>query len=114
MKQLTAWGGLSVLGGGEAGWGSLAPVCHRDTEREDLTVIYVAGWPTDGAETILLRTRAMYRDRRERRTAEQFLLLELLQCGVWRGDTVEGGGLSARPAVCGHQSGGETLQHPAL
>ena len=44
-------------GGGDGG----GPRLPGDTERaKDLTVIYVAGWPSDGAEAVLLWTREMH------------------------------------------------------
>ena len=44
-----------------------------DIRERDLTVIDVAGWPTEGAEAVLLRARALYRDRRQGGPAEQLL-----------------------------------------
>ena len=51
-------------------WGSQVP---GDIRERDLTVIDVAGWPAERAEAVLLRARALYRDRRQGGPAEQLL-----------------------------------------
>ena len=72
-----------------------------------------AGRGSVGGEAVLLWAGQMHRDRRAGGPAGLLLPVERLQQEVWRGQTVEAGGL-LRAGVSHQPPGGAGLQHPAM